>query len=338
MADKNTGVDRERVGSRSTEQITGREATTPVERSSEYATPRSTTAAGAGATSDSKTRNIREEIEQTREEMSETVNEIQDRLRPGNIASNAAETLKETASERMHDLSESDSMYYVRANPIPTAMVGIGLAGIAWLAFGGRDSDDYRRRRYRGGSRDWRVSTGRYDTDDQYGTAGVYGAYESRGYDYTSAGTGRESGMASQLSERMGDKSRDLRETAGQASRRVQQRAYRAQSQLQRTWNESPLLIGGAAVLLGALIGSAIPETERENELMGDARDNMIEGVEEAVKGKVEEVQNAATKAVTQVQKAAGLTGDEENQSSDPSKKSGGTGSTPGQTRSTSGR
>jgi hypothetical protein len=101
-------------------------------------------------------------------------------------------------------------------------------------------------------------------------------------------------------------------------------RAHRAQDQLRRTWDESPLLIGAAAAVLGALVGSAVPKTEREDQLMGEARDSMVEGVEQAVKEKVEQVQNAATDAVSTVQKAVGLTAGDEQPSSTPSGTAGG--------------
>ena len=332
MADKNTGIGRERVGSRSDEQVAGRESTAYPDRIGEYGSPgltpptsTSTTTSSTGSTSvhepapEIRTRQIRAEIEQTRGQMSETVNEIQDRLRPGTIASNAAENLKQAASERVRDLAESDSAHYVRANPIPTAMVGIGIVGLAWLAFGGRDASEYRDSRYRGyqgASRGWRRAPRGYDVEARYRGTSATGEYGSSAYDFESpaghaAYTGtesydvnREAGTMSHLADRTS-------EMADYTSRRVRQSAYRAQSRLQRTWNESPLLIGAAAAVLGALIGSAVPETERENELMGETRDNMIEGVEQTIKQKVEKVQNAATDAVNQVQKAAGLTTDE---------------------------
>ena len=61
----------------------------------------------------------------------------------------------------------------------------------------------------------------------------------------------------------------------------------------------------------GAIVGMAVPETERENELMGETRDNVIEGVQQTVREKVEKVQEAASNVVGQVQNAVGLTGDE---------------------------
>ena len=83
--------------------------------------------------------------------MSETVNAIQDRLRPGNIASNAAESVKSTVRNVASDTARPcptararwrtrNRSSTVRANPIPTAMIGIGIAGLTWLALGGREA------------------------------------------------------------------------------------------------------------------------------------------------------------------------------------------------------
>ena len=86
----------------------------------------------------SRTREIRTEIEQTREDLSETVNAIQDRLQPSTLASNAVDSVKDAARERFRDFADAETVQYVRANPMPTAMIGIGLAGLAWLALGVR--------------------------------------------------------------------------------------------------------------------------------------------------------------------------------------------------------
>ena len=50
-----------------------------------------------------------------------------------------------------------------------------------------------------------------------------------------------------------------------------------------------------------------MPATESENRLMGETRDTLVEGVQQAVKDKVQAVENAATNAVSQVQQAVGL-------------------------------
>jgi hypothetical protein len=105
------------------------------------------------AIEDPRTRDIRGEIEDTREQMSETVNEIQERLTPSHLAGQAKESVKQAVSERARDVADSRPVRYARSNPIPTAMVGIGAVGLAWLAFARDDRDnDYPRRGYQGTS------------------------------------------------------------------------------------------------------------------------------------------------------------------------------------------
>src|SRR3954447_19245151 len=110
MDDKTKGIGVERTSGRSDEYISGREALDTDGRIGERGTSRipsrpattGTTGTSSETTHDptldreteERAREIRAEIEQTRGEMSDTVNAIQDRLRPGNIASNAADSVK----------------------------------------------------------------------------------------------------------------------------------------------------------------------------------------------------------------------------------------------------
>jgi gas vesicle protein len=221
-----------------------------------------------------RTHEIRAEIAQTREDMSETVNAIQERLRPGAIAARTAETVKQAAVETVRDVAESDSVQYVRANPIPTVMVGVGIAGLAWLVTrgnNGRSSRSYVRGEPSRTRRD--LSSDRYrDGVDSYGDA-----YLQR--------TARASHERSNVGP--ADMGGDI------------------STQLRRTWNETPLLIGAASAILGAIVGFTAPETERENQLMGETRDNMLDTVQETVRDKVDQVQQAATDAAGIVQEAA---------------------------------
>jgi ElaB/YqjD/DUF883 family membrane-anchored ribosome-binding protein len=92
---------------------------------------------------------LRADIERTREELSETMGEISDRLAPGQLAADAKETLKQAATERMRVMSETASQVaeditgqaraaatgvveHVRQNPWPSALLGIG---VGWLLY-----------------------------------------------------------------------------------------------------------------------------------------------------------------------------------------------------------
>ena len=301
MADQNTGVERERIGTRIDEDLTGLESREERDRVGSFADtdrapsrPRVTPpkASAPTAAPNSRTREIRAEIEQTREDLSETVNAIQDRLQPSALASNAVDSVKDAARERFRDIADTETVQYVRANPMPTAMIGIGLAGLAWLAFG-RETPDTRSRDW-DGRRDWRVRPG-YEVERDHYLPGDQMDHEL---------SGRRRGAVRQ-------ESRDL-------VQQTRQTARRAQSALRRTWDESPFLIGAAAAVVGALVAASIPATESENRLMGETRDNLVEGVQQAVKDKVEAVENAATNAVSQVQQAVGLKSSEQSPQDDP--------------------
>ena len=237
--------------------------------------------ASTPAARDSRTREIRAEIEQTREDLSETVNAIQDRLQPSTLASNAVDSVKDAARERFHDLADTETVQYVRANPMPTAMIGIGLAGLAWLAFG-RETHDTRPGDW-DGRRDWRVRSG-YEFERDRQLPGDRMDYEL---------PARPRGA--------------VREESRHLVEQTRQTARRAQNTLRRTWDENPFLIGAAAAVVGALVAASVPATESENRLMGETRDNLVEGVQQAVKDKVQAVENVATNAVSEVQQAVGL-------------------------------
>lgn len=74
------------------------------------------------------------------------------------------------------------------------------------------------------------------------------------------------------------DRARDQFEELGTGA---QHKMNRAQSKFGSTLNDMPLAIGAAAVGLGAAIGLAVPTTSRERELMGDARESLMERTQE---------------------------------------------------------
>ena len=85
-------------------------------------------------TPDAKTREIRDEISQTREDLAETIDAIQDKLRPSNLVSEATGRVKEATTERVKQMAHSASdtagefMEAGRQNWIPAALIGVGTA------------------------------------------------------------------------------------------------------------------------------------------------------------------------------------------------------------------
>jgi hypothetical protein len=236
------------------------------------------------AETDARARELRAEIAETRDEMSETIEAIQDRLTPSNIVANATDSVRTAATEKVKQMANTAGdaadrmmnntfMDTVRANPLPAAMIGIGAA---WLLMKGRSREDYDRTSAYRDEYDWRTRTGastlRYgsaDTTPQRDTAGRIGDVAST--------------VASRASETVDE--------VRYAARRT---ARRAQFSFDRVLRENPLALGAAATLVGAAIGMTMPATETENELMGEARDSVVGRAREMASDAAERVSNVA--------------------------------------------
>jgi hypothetical protein len=291
-------------------RATGSSATTPSRRkgastSTTATRPSSSTDAQLDPETDRRTRELQQEIADTREEMSETIDALQEKLKPGNIVADATERVKSVTTEKVKNMAESASgtaqellrdtregaygiIEGARQNPIPALMIG---AGVAWLLM---DQSRSRGDRYSRGSR-WQGTS-----ETQYGSYGSaygesYGRRSAYGTgDYGTGSTVGSAGTGGRIAER-------ARETLNEARYTTRRTTRRAQSQLQRMLNDNPIAVAAAAVVIGAAVGAALPETERENELMGDARDSVIDRAQEMAHNVVGTVQEVASDATTEV-------------------------------------
>jgi hypothetical protein len=228
-----------------------------------------------------QTEQIRGEIEQTREEMAETIDAIQEKLRPRNIVANATERVKAATKEGARAMADyagdaaetvmnrtrysaGGFVHTLRDNPIPTALVGVGVAWLMTNASRARQ-DNAGRSRYD----QWRTGRGA-----MYGTAGQYGEGHLEGQYGEQSTTG---GIRQQVSEMGSELTSRAREYADETSETIRRTTRRAQNQFQRMMNDSPLLVGAGALLLGVAFGLAVPETEQENAWMGEARDSVVD-------------------------------------------------------------
>jgi uncharacterized protein DUF3618 len=289
-----------------TGRVGRKKKTTPTTAASSAATERETADPTLPQEADARAREIREEIAQTRDDMSETIEAIQDRLKPSTVVANATERVKSATTEKVKQMANtagdaadrvvhSSFVDTVRDNPWPVAMIGIGAA---WLWMKGRSTsgqyttgryaygDDYPVRNEYGVENDWRTRTA--PARPVYGS-GEYA--EDLGY----------SEMSDQRGSSAGEYVDTVRSTARQTSRR-------AKNSFNRVLRENPLALGAAATIVGAAIGMTLPETDVENEWMGDARDNVVERAKEMAGNAAERVGSAAEQVKDVASRAADAT------------------------------
>jgi hypothetical protein len=77
-------------------------------------------------------------------------------------------------------------------------------------------------------------------------------------------------------------------ETAGNIAEQAQYQALRLEDGFQRVLRESPLAVGAVTLALGTAVGLALPQTARENQLMGEARDSLLERAQDFAQETVE--------------------------------------------------
>jgi gas vesicle protein len=233
----------------------------------------------------------RGEIEHTRTDMSETVDAIQNKFSPRNLKEQAKEQAKDTAKGTGSTIMET-----IRENPLPAALTGIGLGWLFVSARRSSSSSSEQEARYRGDrGYDYPPAYDHVPPDYDYPPR-----YEERGTSGPSTGQALE-----QAQGRAGETASQARDRAGQAASqlgsRAQEQARRAKGGFQRMLEENPLAVGALAVGAGAAVGLAIPQSAKEHEAMGEARDSLVERAQE----KAQDVQQRAQRVAEEAQSAA---------------------------------
>jgi ElaB/YqjD/DUF883 family membrane-anchored ribosome-binding protein/uncharacterized protein YjbJ (UPF0337 family) len=249
--------------------------------------------------SEADTTAIKREIEKTRGEMSETIGEIQDRLRPDHLLQQAKDGVREAATGKAKTIMNSASetartaalraretgnhlAWYAREHPI---RIAITAGVITWLALRSRASAPT----YFGASdTSWE--------DDEYGMPEP--TLRDRARDVASTARETVGEYASSARQAVGSATSTARETVGEyaasardtvneyaataasrarvASSRVRSAASTATTSVDQWVHENPLAAGAVAVAVGAAIGLAVRSTEYEDRAMGATRDQAL--------------------------------------------------------------
>jgi len=265
--------------------------------------------AGTGAESDD-TEEIRSQIEQTRGELSSTIDAIQEKLSPDKLKDQAKEMVREATVGRAEDMVSnasqaakgfgSDMFETIKENPVPAAIAAIGLG---WLFMKNSNKPQANQGRdYRGYQADYtRYGSGGYNSPNDYG-------YRSQPYQPQGNGGGaleqaqeKIGDIAGTAGDKVGKIADNAGETVGniggqigQIGDQAQYKAEQAGDWFQRSLRENPMSVGAIALAVGAAVGLSIPETPQEHRIMGETRDNLVGKAQEAVQDTVQKVQRVA--------------------------------------------
>jgi ElaB/YqjD/DUF883 family membrane-anchored ribosome-binding protein len=258
---------------------------------------------------------LTQDIEQTRDEMSGTVEAIADRLDPANIVQDAKQTVREATVGKVEEMANNvaetasgfvdDARYTaqdagtgiletVKRNPIPAAMAGIGIGWLLTHRSSGQSSRaSWERARWTGSDRQF----SRFD-DDQSGRGGYGSGSDASMSDRASGAVEQVGQQASQFADTVGSKvsgvADQARSTAGQIPDQFGGMARDAQWNAQRMVEQNPLAVGAIAVAVGAAIGMALPETQTEQRILGPAAEKAISTAEQTANEAAQQLETAA--------------------------------------------
>jgi hypothetical protein len=260
---------------------------------------------------------LEQETEQTRKQLSDTLDELRASMTPGRLIDQISERLSDGApAEFTRNLKDQ-----VVGNPLPVAAIG---ASLAWLMLGPRIGSGAKA----GASVRGTANLGADGSAAGSGLADGVGSTMNRAKDAgrdaaNKVGGGMRDAVGS-LSQSAHQAAGGVRETASSmadaASRTVSSisestklaghQTLKTGSTLLDFCREQPLFLAGLGIALGVLMGGLVPTTETEDRIMGDASDAMKEQAQDLASQYVEGSQTGERAADATQGEAAKPTGE----------------------------
>lgn len=207
---------------------------------------------------------LEREVQAAREQLSHTVDEISSRLSPGELLDQALNVTKGYGGDFARNLGQQ-----AKDNPLALMVTGVGMA---WMMLGDQQK-----------SNDHTQGHQSYPSGAQ---ARSQTAFNTGDTHYSDPNDTAESFSLGQSdSDTNGEQIKDY--------------AKSAQTQLQRTLEEQPLMAGALGVALGAALGALIPPSEAEDHLMGETSDNVTDKATQVAAEKYEETKETLKQKVS---------------------------------------
>ncbi len=283
------------------------------------------------------TEKIRTDIVETRSQMSETIDAIQEKLSFSNISeqvkdgvsehiNSAIQTAKDSVydatlgkvgnvmnyvNKGMNEVADTKLGHTIRKNPLPIALIGLGL-GMLYM----NKSEKRSQYRYNRNQNDYD-----YDREDGYNrrefssrdnqsamrdNQSTMSTAQNKLSDTAGAVSDTVSNAAGAVSDTVSDVAGKAYKQVGNIGSQVKDVAGSAQDQYEYYMDENPLAVGAVALALGAAVGISIPSTRFEGELMGETRDNLMQKAEETARGTIDKVKSVAGEVTEKVKNVAG--------------------------------
>lgn len=294
---------------------------------------------------------IQEDIREVRDDMDQTLDSLNDRLSPRSLINSLLDWFENRDSSSSQDMLRKPKKLarFVRNNPMPALLTGIG---VAWLIAESQSDDDESLKRFRvdhdhdedsvaisyrqdlrkPGSPSGQLGVSMtsppsdFDTSDDEGQSATDKLKEKLGdasdamSSAASATRDKLSGARDKVTERGGRAKSTMkgwaaqgRQSAGRASDKLERGYTKAEDRLKEAVDDYPLGFGAGFLGLGLLAGLLLPRSEAEDEWFGESADEIKDAVTDKGEDLLErgkEVAGRVADEATEEAERQGLTAD----------------------------
>ncbi len=248
---------------------------------------------------------LKDEILGAKQEIKHEYEEAKAAVRAATIGK--VETMVQSASDTVSE-AKTTIVDTIRDNPIPAALVGVGLV---WMIMNARSSPSRRSNGIRvGAMNDGQI--GVVQRGQQVASRALH-----RAEDMTTAAAGKVRDVAGAAGEAVGTLAHDAKDTVVDLAHRAQetvgtlatqtaQTAQKVEQRFETTLHDNPIAVGAVAFALGTAVGLALPSSQREDALMGQVRDQLFEKAEHAAHDAVAAAEEKVTQALAAANVASG--------------------------------
>lgn len=260
---------------------------------------------------------IRAEIEETRARLGETVEALGAQLNPTNLKQRVKESVREATIGRVQHMASNTReriaetgrglAHTIRENPLPAAMAA---AGIGWLLISGTDKRPAPRRFTNGEPDEYAIPDESYHEgagvrarvrDVAENVADTAHDLTERAQEATQKAVQRAKDTGERVVEKVRETGDRLTDRTDAAMYRVRNTARNTARRVESQYDESPIGLGAVALALGLAVGLSIPRTRKETELMGDARDRLMDKTRERIADTTDKVERVVQRALPEV-------------------------------------
>jgi ElaB/YqjD/DUF883 family membrane-anchored ribosome-binding protein len=210
---------------------------------------------------------IERDIDRTRISLGRTIDELENRLSPGQMLDQVLGAARRHGGDFATNLGRS-----AENHPMPLLLTAVG---IAWMMASANQPPPPAR------ARSERLGSGISDR--------ASGAKHRMQHGVDSARS-----AASSVGDRASRASHAFGDSVNHASERVREQSERMRQGFSHMMEEQPLLVGAMGIALGAALGAVLPRSEAEDRLMGDTRDAAARAMKDRANDTFDEVKHTA--------------------------------------------